>query len=74
MKIGFFQESSGNNSIMRLMCFISLLTAICFGLITLLNPQLKDVGIQLTFSFLVSAFAPKTLQKFLYDPRKTQCF
>ena len=62
--VGFLQEDNGNNSSMRLMSFIALITAIVFGLVTLFNENAKEVGINLTFSFLVAAFTPKAVQKF----------
>ena len=65
---GFFQEDNGTYSSMRLMCFVSLLAAIAFGLLTiLLNANGKadgGNGIYITFGFLISAFAPKAVQKF----------
>ncbi|GBF78623.1 hypothetical protein [Aphanothece sacrum] len=62
--VGFWQEDNGNNSSMRLMSFIALISAITFGGITLFKPDIKEVGIQLTYSFLVAGFAPKAVQKF----------
>ena len=62
--VGFLQEDNGNNSSMRLMSLIALLSAIVFGGLTMVNPNTKEVGINLTFSFLVAAFAPKAVQKF----------
>ena len=61
---GFLQEDNGNNSSMRLMSLIALISAIVFGGMTMTNPNAKEVGINLTFSFLVAAFAPKAVQKF----------
>ena len=61
---GFLQEDNGNNSSMRLMSLIALISAIVFGIMTMTNPDAKEVGINLTFSFLVAAFAPKAVQKF----------
>ena len=48
------------------MCFVSLITAISLSCLTLLvaDTESKDEGILLTFGFLVSAFAPKAVQKF----------
>lgn len=53
---------------MRLMCFVSLLAAIAFGLLTLAlsrhsKPDTAN-GIYLTLGFLLGAFAPKAVQKF----------
>ena len=64
---GFFDEDNGNQSSMRLMCFVSLIAAICFGILTVLNSgqnQNNSEGIYITFGFLISAFAPKAVQKF----------
>ena len=67
-RIGYFQEDYGVNSSMRLMCFISLLAAIFFGLLViLLSAQGKSDGgngIYIVFGFLIGAFAPKAIQKF----------
>lgn len=66
-KGGFFLEDNGSKSSMRLMSFIALMAAIAFGALTLLNPT-KTIngtdGIYITFGFLLSAFAPKAVQKF----------
>ena len=64
MRVGFMKEDNGNFSSMRLMSLIALISAISFGGITLANPEVKDVGTNLTFSFLVAAFTPKAVQKF----------
>ena len=58
----FFQEDNGNLSSMRLMCFISLIAGILFGVLTIYTKN-QD-GIIVTFGFLLGAFAPKALQKF----------
>lgn len=60
--VSFFQEDNGNLSSMRLMCFIALISSIIFGVLTIYT-QNQD-GIIVTFGFLLSAFAPKALQKF----------
>jgi hypothetical protein len=68
----FFQECDGTNSSMRLMCFTSLIAAIVFGALTLQlsTKDTKDLkqdtstGLYITFGFLISAFAPKAVQKF----------
>jgi hypothetical protein len=65
---GFFQEANGTYSSMRLMCFIAILAAIVFGLLTILlaanGKSDGSNGIYITFGFLISAFAPKAVQKF----------
>ena len=58
----FFQEDNGNLSSMRLMCFVSLIASILFGILTIYTEN-KD-GIIVTFGFLLGAFAPKAIQKF----------
>ena len=69
-KIGFFQEDNGNYSSMRLMSFISLIASTVFGYLTLKMSIVhvtsnSDVGLYLTFGFLLAAFAPKAVQKFI---------
>jgi hypothetical protein len=62
---GFLQDDNGNNSSMRLMCFIALITSICFGFYTLVNSnQVGQVGTNLTFAFLASSFGGKVAHKF----------
>ena len=70
MSVGFFEESSGNRSSMRLMSFIALIAAIIFGILSVnksgqnQNQNKDDTGIYITFGFLLAALAPKALQKF----------
>lgn len=67
---GFFQEDNGTHSLMRVMCFVSLLAAIAFGTLTILlsasgkSADAGTNGIYITFGFLIGAFAPKAVQKF----------
>jgi hypothetical protein len=63
-EVGFFEDDKGNRSCMRLMSITALLAAIVFGMVTLLSPAAADQGTMITFGFLLSAFAPKALQKF----------
>jgi hypothetical protein len=50
---------------MRLMCFLSLFTAIFFGGYTLVNSnQVGPVGTNITFAFLAASFGGKAAQKF----------
>jgi hypothetical protein len=69
---GFFSETSGKPSSMRLMCFIALLSSIWFGFLAItLADGKNENGLYITTAFLLAAFAPKALQKFLenYYPR-----
>lgn len=62
---GFFQDDNGNQSAIRLASFTALISAIIFGLITTLDVGGQgSEGVYITFGFLLSAFIPKTLQKF----------
>jgi len=61
-KTTFFQEDNGNRSSMRLMCFVSLITAIICGILVTIGKGTSD-GVIITFGFLVAAFAPKAVQK-----------
>lgn len=59
-----FQDDKGNNSSMRMMCFVSLLASIAFGFTSILHPAAGINGLYITFGFLLGAFAPKAVQKF----------
>src|SRR3954470_7246321 len=71
---GFFEESDGTRSSMRLMCFTALIAAVVFGLLSVLAAigligadkpgGLGGDAVMITFGFLLSAFAPKAVQKF----------
>lgn len=63
MAVKYFEESEGSQSSMRLMSFVALLASIGFGALTILRES-GDAGIYITMGFLISAFAPKALQKF----------
>lgn len=63
-KVGFFETSEGNKSAMRLNSFISLLTAIAISIYATITKQLEINTISLVTMFVVSAFAPKAVQKF----------
>jgi hypothetical protein len=61
----FLQDNNGNNSAIRLMCFMALITAIGFGSYTLVNSKdVGPVGTNLTFAFLAAAFGGKVAHKF----------
>ncbi len=64
---GFFQDDNGSASSLRMMCMVSLMGAIMFGLLTL-SLSLKGIndggnGIYFTLISLVGAFAPKAIFK-----------
>ena len=61
MWIKFFQEDNGNFSLMRLMCFISLIAAIGFGGWSIWISS--ATGQALSGMFLGAAFAGKFAQK-----------
>jgi hypothetical protein len=71
---GFFEEYDGTRSSMRLMCFTALIAAVVFGLLSVLaaiglirtgtSAGMGGEAVTITFGFLVSAFAPKAVQKF----------
>ncbi|KAA3597311.1 MAG: hypothetical protein D8M57_06750 [Candidatus Scalindua sp. AMX11] len=69
---GFLKDAEGNPSSMRLMSVIALFTSICFGWMTLQNNSTNQYDVYITTAFLISAFAPKALQKFIenYYPKK----
>jgi len=67
--LAFFEEDNGNLSSMRLMNIISLIAAILCGGYTLINPKVKDVGIELTNTFLLAAVGPKAVQKFIENQK-----
>lgn len=58
---GYLQDDAGNNSSMRLMCFLSLLGAFLFGWMAI--EKSSDYGLYVFYGFLAGAFAPKALQK-----------
>ena len=69
---GFMKEDNGSYSSMRLMSFVALISAIVFGSISLVASDSQgNVGINLTYSFLVAAFTPKAVQKFAEDDDKS---
>ena len=69
--MGYLTDPAGKPSTMRMMSFIALFAAICIGILTLMHPTASsDVnGIYLTTVFLISAFAPKSLQRFVETTR-----
>jgi hypothetical protein len=64
MKVGYFEESEGVKSSMRLNSFIALWASIALSLFALATKQLDVNVLGLITVFLVGAFAPKAVQKF----------
>ena len=65
-KAGLLTDELGKRSMMRLMSFIALIASVWFGWLTLMvTNENSDMGVYITTAFLLAAFAPKTLQKFI---------
>lgn len=64
--VGLLTDDDGNRSSMRLMSFIALIASIGFGWIAIgCSSANSDVGIYITSVFVLAAFAPKALQKYI---------
>lgn len=64
-KAGFFCENNGNQSSMRLMCFMSLIAAIGFGVVAVTKPPAEGgTGTNLSLLFLGASVGGKVGQKF----------
>jgi len=65
-KTGILTDDQGKRSMMRLMSFLALIASIWFGWMAMtdLNTTSNE-GVYITTVFLLVAFAPKTLQKFI---------
>ena len=61
-KVGYFTDSKGNPSAMRLNSHLSLWMAFISAGLTLYTDNLN--GVWITTMFIVGAFAPKAVQKF----------
>ena len=70
---GLLTDDKGKRSMMRLMSFIALIASIWFAWMTLTDSNTtSNEGVYITTSFLLAAFAPKALQKFIensYPPK-----
>jgi len=70
---GLLTDDKGKRSMMRLMSFIALLASVWFAWISLTDDVTKsNEGFYITTAFLLAAFAPKALQKFIensYPPK-----
>lgn len=61
-RVGFWEESPNVFSSMRLLCFISLMAAIVFGLLAVLGIG-SAAGVTLAMAFLAAAMAGKVVQR-----------
>lgn len=63
---GLLTDDRGKRSMMRLMSFIALIASIWFAWMTLTDSiTTSNEGVYITTTFLLAAFAPKALQKFI---------
>jgi hypothetical protein len=58
-----WRECNGKKSWIRAMCFLCLLASFAFAWLTITLGSSE--GIYITFAFLLAAFTPKTVQKFI---------
>lgn len=63
-KTGFFEESPGNKSAMRLQSFIALFIGAGIACFAIGTKQLDVNVIALVTLFIVAAFVPKAIQKY----------
>ena len=66
-KASFLEDDLGHPSSMRLMSVTALGASIVFGLISILHGEASkgENGLWITAAFLIGAFVPKALQKFI---------
>lgn len=60
----FFEDHAGQKSSMRLMSMASLLAAILFSAVVVYKGDVSENIMVIIIFFLLSAFAPKAVQKF----------
>ena len=72
-KAGLLTDDQGKRSMMRLMSFIAVIASIWFAWMTITDSNTtSNEGVYITTAFLLAAFAPKALQKFIensYPPK-----
>ena len=65
-KKGILTDDQGKSSMMRLMSLVALVASIWFAWMTMTDGNShSNEGVYITTAFLLSAFAPKALQKFI---------
>ena len=62
---GLLTDDLGNRSMMRLMSLLALIASIAFGGLTVSGSSNSNGGEAITMMFLLAAFAPKALQKYI---------
>jgi hypothetical protein len=65
----FLEDDSGNRSLIRVMSVVSLIGAITFASLAILKNS--AMAFDLAQLFLIAAFAPKTVQKFIENKTDT---
>lgn len=60
----YLEDDNGNKSAIRAMSIMALVAAIVFGWLVVSGNGNNGEGLQVTYAFLVAAFAPKVVQKF----------
>ncbi len=68
-KGGFLKDGLGQASSMRLMSFCSLFASMGFGYLTMMMKRPSEFGVYITCAFLLGAFAPKAIQKFIEEKK-----
>ena len=66
---GYLTDNQGNRSSIRLMSVIALVASVIFGYMELKSGASPPY---ITMLFLISAFCPKALQKFIEDNFQTK--
>ena len=68
---GFMTDDKGTPSSIRLMSLVSLLAGIFFGWLTLTHGTASqgENGVYITTLFILGAFCPKVVQKYIEDYR-----
>ncbi|MDZ7766923.1 MAG: hypothetical protein U5K00_21325 [Melioribacteraceae bacterium] len=60
----YLSDDKGNKSLMRLMSFIALISAMIISAVILILDMISLHSVSLVSLFIFGAFAPKALQKF----------
>lgn len=73
---GLLTDDQGKRSMMRMMSLLALIASIWFAWMTITDANnTNNEGVYITTAFLLAAFAPKAMQKFIensYPPQKPE--